>query len=133
MSFRCREWSRLPLLLVVVLAAGGCGGGKAASGSHTYVETPLSHGAPTGIYVTLISPVPIPRNLLTRKGARIVARAKGPEVCSATKTVHGGRGPSAFLNGKTVTVKINGSNPELSLICGILRKGTFNASKLGGA
>jgi hypothetical protein len=125
----------LPLLLIVALGFAGCGGGgggTSAAGSYTYIEEPLSHGAPSGIYTTLISPVPIPRSFLTRKNTRLVTQAKGHLDCSATKIVRGGRGPSAFLNGKAVTVKINGANPEMSLLCSVLKKGTFDASHLGG-
>jgi hypothetical protein len=95
------------------------------------LEAPPQTGAPSGVYVTLISPVALPVRVLTVKGAKVVARAKGPEACSVAKTVHGGHGPTAALNGKTVTVKINGSGPLLSVICTIAKKGTFDLSKVG--
>ena len=42
---------------------------------------------------------------------RILSQAQGPQACSYTKRVSGGTGQSAILNGKTVTLKVNGSNP----------------------
>jgi hypothetical protein len=41
----------------------------------------------------------------------VVEHAAGPEVCSYTKKVEGVKGKYAAFNGKTMTVKINGSNP----------------------
>jgi hypothetical protein len=115
----------------IVLVLAGCGGGGGSdSGSHTYVLTALK-GAGAGIYVTIVSPVAIPTNLMTKHGAKIVGQAKGPQVCSYTKTVQDGHGSSAFLNGKPVTLKVNGSSPLTSLICGLLKKRPFNASKIG--
>lgn len=117
--------------VVCVLAVAGCGGGGGGGSSHTYVITGPG-GAGAGIYVTLVSPVAIPTDLLTKRGAKIVGQAKGPQVCSYTKTVQGGHGSSAFLNGKTMTLKINGSSPLTSMICGLLKKTPFNANKIGG-
>jgi hypothetical protein len=136
MAIRGRLWAGVSLLVIVAFAVascgGGSGGGTSAAGAWTYVEEPLSNGVPSGIYVTLVSPVPIPQALLTPKSARIVAQAKGPQACSAMKTVHGGRGRSAFLNGRSLTVKINGSSPQISLLCTILKKGTIDVNKLAG-
>ena len=133
MAARRRLWSGPPLLLFVALAFAGCVGGGSAAGAHTYVEEPLSKGAPSGVYFSLISPVPIPHDLLTQKNARLVAQAKGHFDCAAKKAVNGGHGKSAFLNGKTITVKVYGSSPEVPLICSVLKKGSFDASHLGGA
>lgn len=132
-----RPMAALALLLSLVFVASGCGGGKkgggVARGGHEYiVKVPRQKGAPAGIYVTVISPVPLSQRLLTRKGARLVARAKGPQACSATKTVHGGKGQTATLNGKKLTFKINGSGPLLSVICEILKKGTVNLPLIAG-
>jgi hypothetical protein len=113
----------------LVLAACGGGGGSGGS-SHTYILT--GAGAGSRIYVTIVSPVAIPASLLTSNGATIVDQAKGPQVCSFTKTAHGGHGQSAFLNGKTITLKINGSNALTSTICSLLKKAPFNAWKVGG-
>jgi hypothetical protein len=120
----------LGVVAVVVLA--GCGGGSGSS-SHTYVvEASKQSGPGAGIYVTLVSPVAIPTSLITKHGARIVGQAKGPQACSYTKRVSGGHGQSAVLNGKTVTLKVNGSNALVSLICGLLKKTPFHGS-IGGA
>jgi hypothetical protein len=115
------------------LALAGCGGsGGSSANSHTYVVTPTGGGSlAAGIYVTLVSPVAIPAHLLTSGGSKIVSEAKGPEVCSVTKTVQGSHGPGAFLSGKEITIKINGSNPFTSLACKSLKKATFKASDLG--
>lgn len=116
-----------------VLALAGCGGGGGSSAnSHTYVITPsANNGLAAGIYVTIVSPVAIPAKLLTSGGSKVVSDAKGPEVCSVTKTVQGTHGPGAFLSGKSITIKINGSNPFTQLACKSLKKATFKASDLG--
>jgi hypothetical protein len=119
------------IVCVASLVLAGCGGGGGGGGdSHTYVLTGL-RGAGSGIYVTIVSPVAIPTDLMTKNGAKIVGQAQGPQVCSYTKTVQGGHGSSAFLNGKTVTLKLNGSSQLTSLICGLLKKTPFNADKIG--
>lgn len=127
-----------PLAVVTsvgVLALAGCGGGGGGSGSsHTYVLTPsATNGLAAGIYVTIVSPVPIPMKLLTSGGSKLVGEAKGPQKCSYTKTVQGSRGPGAFLSGKAVTIKINGTNPFVAVACSALKKTPFEASKLGSA
>jgi hypothetical protein len=131
MVLKSRCWAGSAALAIVLFTVTGCGGGSAA-GARTYVEEPVNDGVPSGIYVTVVSPVPIPGDLLTHKTARIVAEAKGPQACSATKTVHGGHGHAAFLNGRSLTIRVNGSNPEVSIICAILKKGTINVNKLAG-
>jgi len=86
---------------------------------HTYVEF-LS-----GADLTIVSPVAIPRSFLTRNGAYpLLRKPRGPQVCSYKTTVVGGRGPSAILNGKTVTLKVNGSKPGASPLCANLKNGT---------
>jgi hypothetical protein len=123
------------LAWATVLALAGCGGGGGSSASsHTYVITPsASNGLAAGIYVTIVSPVPIPTKLLTSGGSKVVSEAKGQEVCSVTKTVQGTHGPGAFLSGKPITIKVNGSNPFTALACKSLKKAQFKASDLGGS
>lgn len=119
---------------VAVLALAGCGGGGGggASNSHTYVITPSAgNGLAAGIYVTIVSPVAIPTKLLTRGRSKIVGEAKGPQKCSYTKTVQGTHGPGAFLSGKQITLKINGTNPFVAVACSALKKTPFKASNLG--
>jgi len=112
-------------LVLPVLA--GCGG--AGGTTHTYViVAPAKDASSKGIYVTYVSPLAIPANVLTKRGGRLVAHATGPQVCSFTKTVHGSNGPLLFLRGKTVTVKVNGSNPRARLICSALKRSQFNTS-----
>ena len=120
-------------LAAAVLALAGCGGGGGSSANtHTYVITPSANGnLAAGIYVTIVSPLPIPEKLLTNGGSTVVRGAKGPQVCSVTKRVQGTHGPGAFLSGKAITIKINGSNPFTSLACRGLKKATFKASDLG--
>ena len=126
------------VVCLVSLSLAACGGGGGSTGSssshtHTYVLTASGNsGAASGFYVTIVSPVAIPTSLLTSDAAMIVDQAKGPEVCSYTKTASGGHGRSAFLNGKSITLKINGSGRFTSSICSLLKKNPFNASKLGG-
>jgi hypothetical protein len=116
-----------------VLALAGCGGGGgSSSNSHTYVITPSGSGSlAEGIYVTIVSPVPIPAKFLTTGGSKVVSAAKGPQVCSVTKTVEGSHGAGAFLSGKAITIRVNGSNPFTSLACKSLKKAKFKASDLG--
>jgi len=90
-------------------------------------------GAGKGIYVTIVSPVAIPAGLLTKHGAKVVHQVKGPQACSFTKTVHGTHGPGAFLNGKAVTLKINGSSAFTSMICALLKKTPFTAANIEGS
>jgi hypothetical protein len=124
-------------VVCVAVALSGCGGGGGGArngSSHTYVlAAPANNAAGSGIYVTIVSPVAIPASLLTKNGARIVGQARGQQACPITKTGHGGHGEFAFLNGKTLTVKISGSNPSLSMICAVLKKTPFNPSQIGGA
>lgn len=101
-----------------------------AATAHTYV---LADSAGENIYVTIVSPVAIPTHLMTQSGAKIVAHAHGPQVCSFTKTVHNPTSSSAFLDGKTVALKINGSTPTVSALCTLLKKAPFDANRLGEA
>ena len=100
------------VVCLVSLSSAACGGGGGSTdstgSSHTYVLTASDNsGAGPGFCITrIVSPVAIPTNLLTSNAARIVDQAKGPEACSYTKTASGGHGRSAFLNGKSITVKI---------------------------
>lgn len=120
------------LAAVVVSAVLGCGGsrGTIPSGGHTYVFVPLA--ARNGVYVTLVSPVAVPANTWRDKGDKVVAQAQGPQDCSVTKPIQGARGKNAYLNGKTVIVKVNGSNPITESLCEGLRNGrTFKRSIIG--
>jgi hypothetical protein len=130
---RTRSAAALLASAAALLALAGCGGGGGSSAdSHTYVITASAQGGlASGIYVTIVSPVPIPAKFLTNGGSKVVSEAKGPQVCSVTKTVQGTHGPGAFLSGKAITIKINGSNPFTSLACKGLKKATFKASDLG--
>lgn len=132
---RLRVGFFFPLVCLVSLSFAACGGGGGSTGNsqtHTYVLTASENsGAGPGFYVTIVSPVAIPTSLLTSDAAKIVDEAKGPEACSYTKTASGGHGRSAFLNGKSITLKINGSGQLISSICSLLKKNPFNASKLG--
>jgi hypothetical protein len=119
---------------------GGGGGGTSSSTTHTYVVAPHVGGslgsklAPLAkdLYLTLVSPVAIPTSLLTKGGNKIVSQAQGPQKCSVTKVAHATHGPGAFLNGKTVTFKVNGTSPFTAFICSALKKQPFNASKIAG-
>jgi predicted small secreted protein len=126
------------LVVCASLVVAGCGGGGSGAGSgagsHTYVLAAAKQTGPgAGIYVTIVSPVAIPTGLLTKHGAKMVGQVKGPQACSVQKTVRGSRGPGAFLNGKAVTVKINGSNPFVSMICSLLKTKRFDSFALGGS
>jgi hypothetical protein len=120
----------------IALAGCGGGGGNSSSTSHTYVISPHVSGSlaslAKGIYVTIVSPVAIPTSLLTKGGNKIVNQAQGPQKCSYTKTAHDTHGPGAFLNGKKVTIKINGATPFTPFICSALKKQSFNPSKIAG-
>jgi hypothetical protein len=123
------------IICAVSVALAGCGGGGSST-SHTYVILPHVTGSfaslAKGIYATIVSPVAIPTSLLTKGGNKIVNQAQGPQKCSYTKTAHDTHGPGAFLNGKTVTIKINGTTPFTALICSALKKQPFNPSKIAG-
>jgi hypothetical protein len=72
----------LTSLSVLILTAAGCGG---SGSNHTYVLAANSGFAKSfHIYVTIASPVAIPKHLMTQRGARVVNRARGPQVCSFT-------------------------------------------------
>jgi hypothetical protein len=120
---------------VAALALAGCGGGGGGStgNSHTYVITPSEqNGLAKGIYVTIVSPVAIPTKLLTFGGSTVVSGASGPQKCAYTKTVQGTHGPGAFLRGKQITLKVNGTNPLVGLVCSTLKTTPFKASNLAG-
>jgi hypothetical protein len=53
-------------------------------------------------------------------------------VWSFTKTVHNPTSSSAFLDGKSVTLKITGSSPIASALCSLVKKAPFDANRLGG-
>jgi hypothetical protein len=112
----------LPILVAVAtLGVAGCGvsRGPTSAGGHTYVQDLVTNQslAPTpDIYVTLVSPVAIPANVLRRSG-RLVAQAKGPQECSYTRPLAGFGGNATYLNGKVVTLKVNGSNRITAEMC----------------
>jgi hypothetical protein len=129
-------------VLASVILLAGCGGG---SGSHTYIVTAsiptggsglgaLGSLFAGGIYITLVTPVAIPQSDLNamKKTLTFVDHAGGPEVCSYSQKVHGVTGKYAFLNGKEVTIKINGTNPLISTFCSAIQKSGFNPTSLGG-
>ena len=120
----------LVALAAATLMLAGCGGG----GGHTYVMTPSGIGGAAGIYITLVSSVALPQDLVNqmKKSVTFVKQPVGPEVCSSSKTIQGLKSKYAYLNGKTLTVKINGSNPLLSLACSALKKAPFNPTHIGG-
>ncbi len=114
----------LSLLMVSVVGSlilAGCGGSGA---HHTYIVRSTS-----GVYITIDSPVALPSALVAefRSGGTLVKHATGPQACSYAKTIKEAKGKYASLNGKTITVKANGSNPLMSLVCTSLKK-TFNPS-----
>jgi len=111
---------------LVLLVLAGCGGGGAR---HTYIVRPSVNGVPIGVYVTIVSPVAFPQSLLDKekKGALFVHHAVGQRACSFSKKMAGARGTDAFLNGKQVTLTVNGSNRRVtSTVCSSLQKEAFN-------
>jgi hypothetical protein len=114
------RWSAV-IAGAVSLVLAGCGGG-AGRGSHTYVFSLGSGGFFPGAYLTIVSPAAIPTDFFTKNGTKLLSKPRGPQACSYEKTLHGGHGSSAFLNGKTLMVKINGSTHATSDVCAVLRK-----------
>lgn len=110
----------------ISLVLAGCGGD---GNKHTYVITPTSPLA-AGIYLTIVSPVALPQSVLDQKSITVAEKAVGPEVCSYSKQIEGVKGKYADLNGKTVTLKVNGSNGFIGLVCGALKKGGFNPTNI---
>lgn len=121
--------------IAAVVSLAACGG---SSGPHTYIVAPTGKGVgallATGIYITVVSPVAFPASVLAsiKKSGTLVQSALGPLACSYSETVKNATGESAFLNGKTLTIKVNGSNPFTADICSSLQKQGFNPSNLGG-
>lgn len=106
------------LATVTVVGLLGCGGSRGTTpsgGGHTVVVVPIP--GEEGVYLTLISPVAVGTKRLRNRGIKVVAQAKGPQDCSITKTIQGGHGKAAYLNGKTLTVKVNGSSAETQSVC----------------
>jgi hypothetical protein len=133
-AMRLKVGGILGVVCVVSLVLAGCGGGGGSGGGgHTYVVTPPASSGVSGINVTIVTPVAIPASLLTKTGAKIVSHPSGPQKCSYTKTAQGLRGQWAALNGKTVTVKVNGSTPLVSLVCSALKTAAFNPALLARA
>ena len=78
----------------------------------------------------------MPAKVLITSNARVVAHPRGPQICSYTKPIQGLRGKAAYLNGKTMTLKINGTNTLTNtftrVMCSFLSKGrTFKPSIIG--
>jgi hypothetical protein len=123
------------LVLVVVFIATTSTG----SGDHTYIMTPSATGPESalaaGIYITLVSPVAMPQNVITNaKDVTFVQHAVGPEVCTYTKKIENAKGKYADMNGKTVTLKVNGTNGFIGFLCSAFKKGggsIFGKSGLG--
>jgi hypothetical protein len=80
------------------------------------------------------SPVAIPQSILdkAKKNVTFVDNAVGKEVCSESKKIEGVKGKYADLNGQTVTLKVNGSNPFISQVCTALQKAKFNPTSIAG-
>lgn len=131
-------------IVCVSVLLGGCGGGTGSGGSvstasttHTYVVAPQldafgQHLHPKGLYITLVSPVPIPARFLTKRGNKIVSHAKGPQRCSFTKTARNLPSSGAFLNGKRLTFKVNGTNSLTGFVCQIMKSQPLDASSFMG-
>lgn len=98
-------FGRLTVSLAVVLVLAGCGGKR-----NTYVVTPRYAA---DVYITLVSSVPLPQDLLDDMkgggGATFVGRAQGPEVCKYSRKIWA-TGPYRSVSGKRLTVEVNGSN-----------------------
>jgi hypothetical protein len=132
---------RVIVVVLCVLLLGGVAGGltlafrpprggvASSRGSHTYVVTPkVGGGLAKGVYITVVSPVAIPywgggRSALT--GSYPAYHVSGPQACAFAKHVHGLHGLSASLNGKTVTVTVNGSGAAVSRVCSEWKKMVF--------
>jgi hypothetical protein len=120
-------------LLILVAIAGlalvlsGCGSGN----THRYVLT-SSDPTAAGVYVTIDSPVEIPKSELERNGAELVDHAVGPKMCKETETINGRKGRWAGLNGKKVTITLTGTNPLLGIVCTALKDPDGFARSLGG-
>jgi|SRR5579862_463705 len=114
--------------LAAVLVLAACGGG----GGHTYVMTP--HHAP-GLYLTIVSPVALPAGVVQvmETGMTSVKRAKGPEACSYSREIKGLKGKHASLDGKSVTVKVNGSSKLTSVVCARLKSRIFNPANFAAS
>lgn len=143
------EYSRLmghrvvlgALATATVLCGSGCGSSGGASPPatpphHAYVLAPGGNQSiipKAGVYLTIMTPFAIPASVLRTSNARVVAQAKGPQVCSYTKPIQGLPGKAASLNGKTVTLKVNGTNTFTTIMCSVLKKGrTFKPTSIGG-
>jgi hypothetical protein len=122
---------RLAVMAAVAAVLAGCGSGSGRS--HSYVVVPTGNGVVAkGVYITLVSPVAIPARVLKTSGVNIVAEPRGPQVCSYTKPFQGLPNTAAFLNGKIVTLRLNGSIPLVKVLCSILKKGrTFSPTSIG--
>jgi hypothetical protein len=115
---RRKSKALLVAVCIVVPGLAACGGGSQSS-THTYVQFS------DGVDLTIVSPAAIPTGFLTNNGEfPLLSKPRGPQVCSYTKTVVGGRGPEAILNGKTLTLKVNGPKRFASRRCKILKKRT---------
>jgi hypothetical protein len=134
-----RQAIRSVLVVVVALVAAGCGGSRGATpppGGHTYVLVPAARQTvlPTkDLYLTIVSSFAIPADVSRTSNARLVAEAKGRLDCSYTKPVEGLPGKASYLNGKTVTFKVNGSNPVTAALCSALKnERTLHPTIIGG-
>lgn len=133
----------LALLAVLGFAAGGCGSAKKAGpttrpratlplgevvrprASHTYVYGVAKGGSlAKGITITFVSPIAIPT--WPSQVAKNGGHPSGPRACSFAKHVHGLHGQNATLNGKVVTVTVNGSGHLASTICSRLKRLPFD-------
>ena len=103
---------------------------ESGGGSHTYIFTPKSAtlAIPGSIYITAVMPVTLPQRVQQqmKKDVTFVDHAVGPEVCRYSRKIQRVKGKYSELNGTTVTVKVNGKNPEIGMLCSDLKKGGFN-------
>ena len=143
---KARTVARAAFVVFLVAGLTACGGSRKSgtgpvtpsvaqsptsqhSDRHTYIVRPSVNGVPIGADLTIVSTVAFPQSLLDRekKGAIFVHHAVGPQACSSSKKMAGAKGKYAYLNGKPVTLKVNGSNKRVtSIVCSFLRKHAFN-------
>ena len=124
--------------VAAILVLAGCGAGCASPGQSTYIVIPSATGASgalaAGIYVTFVTPIPLSPSALNsmKKKVTFVETALGPQVCAYSKKIRGVTGKYAYLNGQSVTIKLNGTNPLIGIICSAIQKSGFNPMNIGG-
>jgi hypothetical protein len=132
-----KSFRNAAVLLVALAALAGCGGGGSGSGgsdTHTYIFKPKATATTAngplakGLYFTIVSPIAFPQKILdeAKKDTVFVDKAVGPQACSVMKEIHDQKAPYDVMNGKTVTIKVNGSSSFTSLLCTAFKKQAFN-------